>query len=102
MREITAEEIETYERDGVVHLPGIVDEEWVERIQTALDRILDHPRTAGHGHERTRRGPVRLGHVHVDARSGFPGAGVRIAVGRDGGQGHAVAGGALAVGLHHP
>ncbi len=46
-REITTEEIETYDRDGVVHLPGILDEEWVERIQTALDRTLDQPGPRG-------------------------------------------------------
>ncbi len=47
MREITAEEIDTYARDGVVHLPGILDGEWVERMRTALDRVLDQPGPRG-------------------------------------------------------
>ena len=42
-REITRGEVEAYNRDGVVHLPGILDQEWVERIHVAVDRVLDAP-----------------------------------------------------------
>ena len=47
MREITPKEIETYDRDGVVYLPGILDEEWVERMRGAVDRLLDKPGPRG-------------------------------------------------------
>lgn len=46
-REITRTEIETYDRDGVVHLPGIVDDEWVKRMQDAVDRALNSPGPRG-------------------------------------------------------
>ena len=48
MREITADEIETYQRDGVVHLPGIVDGEWLERMRGAVDRVLEAPGPRGY------------------------------------------------------
>ena len=47
MREITQDEIDTYARDGVVHLPGVCDMEWVERMGPAIDRILDKPGPRG-------------------------------------------------------
>ncbi len=40
LRPITREELETYERDGVVWLPGILDPEWVKLLATAIDEIL--------------------------------------------------------------
>ena len=43
LRGVTAEEIAAYWRDGVVHLPNIIDLGWVERMRVALDRILDEP-----------------------------------------------------------
>ena len=43
LRDVTEKEIETYWRDGVVHLPNILGMEWVERMRVALDRILDGP-----------------------------------------------------------
>ena len=43
LRDVTEEEIETYWRDGVVHLPNIMGMEWIERMRTALDRILEDP-----------------------------------------------------------
>ena len=47
LREITTAEMDTYARDGVVHLPGILDMEWVERMRIAIDRILDAPGPRG-------------------------------------------------------
>ena len=47
LRDITQAEIETYDRDGVVHLPGILDQEWVERMRAALDRVLERPGPRG-------------------------------------------------------
>ncbi len=47
LRDITQAEIETYDRDGVVHLPGILDQEWVERMRTAIDRALETPGPRG-------------------------------------------------------
>ena len=47
LRDITQAEIETYDRDGVVHLPGILDQEWIERMRAALDRVLESPGPRG-------------------------------------------------------
>jgi ectoine hydroxylase-related dioxygenase (phytanoyl-CoA dioxygenase family) len=47
MRDITPEEMETYDHDGVVYLPGILDKEWVERMRVAVDRVLDVPGPRG-------------------------------------------------------
>ena len=46
-RDITPDEVEAYDRDGVVHLPGILDQEWVERMRAAVDRILEAPGPRG-------------------------------------------------------
>ena len=43
LRDVTAEDIAAYWRDGVVHLPNIIDLGWAERMRVALDRILDEP-----------------------------------------------------------
>ena len=43
LRDVTEDEIETYWRDGVVHLPNIIGMAWVERMRVALDRVLDNP-----------------------------------------------------------
>jgi len=33
------DEIDTYARDGVVHVPGMFDQEWIERLLTAWSRV---------------------------------------------------------------
>ena len=38
-RAITEEEIRTFQQDGIVCLPGVLDQEWVERLRDALDRV---------------------------------------------------------------
>jgi len=40
---ITPEHIETYTREGVVLLRGLLDGEWVERMQTAIARVAEDP-----------------------------------------------------------
>ena len=47
LREITEEEIRTFEDDGVVCVRGVLDEEWIARMQCATDEILDHPTKFG-------------------------------------------------------
>lgn len=42
-RELSAREIETYQSEGVVHVPASVDPEWVERMLGAADRQLAKP-----------------------------------------------------------
>ncbi len=34
---------DTFERHGVVHLQGVLDDAWIERMRTAVDRELDAP-----------------------------------------------------------
>jgi Phytanoyl-CoA dioxygenase (PhyH) len=41
LRPITKEELETYERDGVVWLPGILDPEWVKLLASTIEEVLN-------------------------------------------------------------
>jgi hypothetical protein len=41
--DITAEQIETLERDGVVHIKGVLDEEWVDYLRRATAYQVDNP-----------------------------------------------------------
>lgn len=43
LRDITEDEIRTFEEDGVVCLRNILDEDWVTRMRAAIDRILSTP-----------------------------------------------------------
>ena len=36
MREITKEERQHYDRHGVVHLPGLLDDDWLKRLEAAF------------------------------------------------------------------
>lgn len=40
-RTITAEEIETYERDGVVALRGVCPADWVDSLRASLDEVFE-------------------------------------------------------------
>jgi len=40
---ITEEQIRIYEEHGVVHIPGVFDEEWVEYLRTATAYQVDNP-----------------------------------------------------------
>jgi ectoine hydroxylase-related dioxygenase (phytanoyl-CoA dioxygenase family) len=42
-RSISNEEIRTFEEDGVVCLRGVFDRDWIDRMRTAVDRMLDQP-----------------------------------------------------------
>jgi hypothetical protein len=41
--QITQEQIRTLERDGVVHIKGVFDEEWVEYLRKATAHQVDNP-----------------------------------------------------------
>eukprot|EP00529_Nitzschia_sp_RCC80_P019596 CAMPEP_0113509306 /NCGR_PEP_ID=MMETSP0014_2-20120614/37499_1 /TAXON_ID=2857 /ORGANISM="Nitzschia sp." /LENGTH=429 /DNA_ID=CAMNT_0000405115 /DNA_START=245 /DNA_END=1537 /DNA_ORIENTATION=- /assembly_acc=CAM_ASM_000159 len=41
--EVTEEQIETLERDGVLHLKGVFDEEWVDYLRQATAYQVDEP-----------------------------------------------------------
>lgn len=43
LRPITGEEIRVYERDGVVHLPGIIDRAWAALLAEGIDELLAEP-----------------------------------------------------------
>ena len=43
IRELTVEEIEAYDRDGVICARGLFNDAWVERMAGAVDRIVAHP-----------------------------------------------------------
>ena len=46
-RPISREEIERFERDGVVCVRGLLDDDWVARMRRATDDLLDHPGPRG-------------------------------------------------------
>ena len=46
-RDITEQEISTYEDRGVVCLRGVLDPDWIERMRTAMDRVLEKPGPQG-------------------------------------------------------
>jgi Phytanoyl-CoA dioxygenase (PhyH) len=45
IRDITADELETYRRDGVVHLRNIIDLEWVRELDEAIDELIRRTET---------------------------------------------------------
>ena len=47
LREITEDEIRTFEDDGIICVRGVLDDEWIARMQHAVDDILDHPTKFG-------------------------------------------------------
>lgn len=47
LRPIREDEVQTFERDGVTCVRGLLDVEWVERMQRATDHILDNPSPRG-------------------------------------------------------
>jgi hypothetical protein len=42
-RQITDEEVATHHRDGVVLLPGVFDDEWIDLLDDGLDTQLAAP-----------------------------------------------------------
>ena len=40
LRHVTDDEVRTYERDGVVYLPNIIDIEWAKRLSSAIDELI--------------------------------------------------------------
>ena len=44
-RALTAEEIQTYHRDGVVLVRGLVDSDWVTELQELVDQNIVQPST---------------------------------------------------------
>lgn len=48
LREIAEEEIRAFENDGVFRVRGVLDEEWIVRMQAAVDDILENPTEFGH------------------------------------------------------
>ena len=47
LRDIGEDEIRTFEDDGVICVRGLLDEEWITRMQNAVDDILVHPTEFG-------------------------------------------------------
>ena len=43
IRSITQSEIASFVSDGVVHLPGILDIDWIYFLRTALEEVIDDP-----------------------------------------------------------
>ncbi len=46
-RNLTEDEIEAYQRDGVVCVRGIFPEAWIQRMAAAVDRVVEQPSLLG-------------------------------------------------------
>jgi hypothetical protein len=40
LREVTEDEVARFERDGVVCLRGVLSEDWLQRMEGAIERVL--------------------------------------------------------------
>lgn len=47
MTKLTTEQIDTFQRDGVVHLKKTIDDALIERITAAVESLIDHPSKHG-------------------------------------------------------
>jgi ectoine hydroxylase-related dioxygenase (phytanoyl-CoA dioxygenase family) len=65
-RPVTDAEIEAYERDGVVMLPGMIDRDWIDALCQAIERDIANPGHGYHGYE-TEDGKGRF-HGNFDVR----------------------------------
>jgi ectoine hydroxylase-related dioxygenase (phytanoyl-CoA dioxygenase family) len=46
-RDLTPEELEAYERDGVICVRGLFPDAWIERMAAAIDRFIESPSMMG-------------------------------------------------------
>lgn len=46
-RDLSPEEVEAYDRDGVVFARGLFDENWVARMAAAVDQTVSNPAEYG-------------------------------------------------------
>ena len=46
LRDLTSEEIEAFDRDGVICARGLFGAQWIERTATAVDRVVAAPAEA--------------------------------------------------------
>jgi len=46
-RELTKDELEAYERDGVICARGLFSADWIERMSGAIDRVVENPSVLG-------------------------------------------------------
>ncbi len=51
VREITPDEIATFQRDGVVCLKGCIDQNWIDRLRAAVDRDIANPGPKHYGYQ---------------------------------------------------
>ncbi len=47
LHSVTQEHVDTYRRDGVVLLRGMLDAEWISTMQAAIDKVIAEPREHG-------------------------------------------------------
>ena len=47
MTSLSPDQIETFRRDGVLHIPGLFDAAWVERLRGACERMIAAPSEVG-------------------------------------------------------
>ena len=47
LRQLSTDEIEAYDRDGVTHARRLFPQEWIERMAVAIDRVVENPTMFG-------------------------------------------------------
>jgi ectoine hydroxylase-related dioxygenase (phytanoyl-CoA dioxygenase family) len=47
IRDLTAEELDAYGRDGVICVRGLLSDKWIERMSVAVDRVAQSPTLLG-------------------------------------------------------
>lgn len=63
---VTAADRETYQRDGVVCLRGMVDREWIERMEKAVNFAMDAPHPLARRREVTQALGGTSGRSHIN------------------------------------
>ncbi len=66
LREITDDEVDAFEQDGVMKLSGVLDDDWVDVLRDAIERDIASPGPGFHGYE-TEDGKGRF-HGNFDVR----------------------------------
>lgn len=64
---ITDEDIATFERDGVVCLRGMFDADWIARMNTAIDQIMDADHPLARPREVTKAVGGKSGRYHINS-----------------------------------
>jgi len=49
--QVSQEQIDTFQKDGVLFLPGLIASDWIDRLRTAIERDIADPAPCFHGYQ---------------------------------------------------